>query len=81
LLDLSQQNLPNKASLEKIKKENAHFKDELDGKQNIQSAGNIGSQIAVLQKFGDNYAKRIEKEKKKLEDLNGKIKDVQFKIE
>jgi hypothetical protein len=47
----------------------------------MQSAGNIGSQIAVLQKFGDNYAKRIEKEKKKLDDLNGKIKDVQIKIE
>ena len=43
--------------------------------------GNIGSQIAVLQKFGDNYAKRIEKEKKKLEELNAKIKDVQGKIE
>ena len=47
----------------------------------MQSAGNIGSQIAVLQKFGDNYAKRIEKEKKKLDDLNQKIKDVQIKIE
>ena len=31
----------------------------------------------MLQKFGDNYAKRIEKEKKKLEELNAKIKDVQ----
>lgn len=47
----------------------------------MQSAGNIGSQIAVLQKFGDNYAKRIEKEKKKLDELNAKIKDVQQKIE
>lgn len=47
----------------------------------MQSAGNIGSQIAVLQKFGDNYAKRIEKEKKKLDELNSKIKDVQQKIE
>ena len=44
-------------------------------------SGNIGSQIAVLQKFGDNYAKRIEKEKKKLDELNAKIKDVQTKIE
>lgn len=43
--------------------------------------GNIGSQIAVLQKFGDNYAKRIEKEKKKLDELNAKIKEVQQKIE
>jgi hypothetical protein len=44
--------------------------------KSMQSNGNIGSQIAVLQKFGDNYAKRIEKEKKKLDDLNSKIKNV-----
>lgn len=48
----------------------------MDGKSSLQSAGNIGTQIAVLQKFGDNYAKRIEKEKKKLDELNSKIKDV-----
>ena len=48
----------------------------IDGKSSMQSAGNIGTQIAVLQKFGDKYAKRIEKEKKKLDDLNSKIKDV-----
>lgn len=53
----------------------------MEGKSSSQSAGNIGSQIAVLQKFGDNYAKRIEKEKKKLDELNNKIKDVQVKIE
>jgi chromosome segregation ATPase len=35
----------------------------------------------VLQKFGDNYAKRIEKEKKKLDELNAKIREVQGKIE
>ncbi|CDW83010.1 UNKNOWN [Stylonychia lemnae] len=66
-----------------MKKENALFKEELnlEGKSSMQSAGNIGSQIAVLQKFGDNYAKRIEKEKKKLDELNTKIKDVQQKIE
>jgi prefoldin subunit 5 len=52
----------------------------MEGKSTMQS-GNIGSQIAVLQKFGDNYAKRIEKEKKKLDELNSKIKDVQTKIE
>ena len=45
------------------------------------SGGNIGSQIAVLQKFGDNYAKKIEKEKKKLDELNSRIKEVQVKIE
>jgi len=53
----------------------------MEGKSTSQSAGNIGSQIAVLQKFGDNYAKRIEKEKRKLDELNNKIKDVQVKIE
>lgn len=35
----------------------------------------------MLQKFGDNYAKRIEKEKKKLDELNSKIKKVQTQIE
>ena len=44
-------------------------------------SGNMGSKIAILQQFGDNYAARIEKEQKKILDLNFKIKDVQIKIE
>ena len=83
--DTSNSSFPksNAAHITQLRKDNANYRDELnqEGKSSIQSAGNIGSQIAVLQKFGDNYAKRIEKEKKKLTDLNDRIKDVQAKIE
>ena len=41
----------------------------------------MGSKIAILQQFGDNYASRIEKEQRKILELNDKIKDVQVKIE
>jgi len=59
-----------------MKKEAGVKKEDED-----ETSKRIVSQIGELQKFGDNYAKRIEKEKKKLDDLNSKIKDVQEKIE
>ena len=55
-------------------------KEELEGRSSVHSTGNIGSQIAVLQKFGDNYAKRIEKEQKRLQELDENINAVQKKI-
>lgn len=54
-----------------MKKEGSAKKEEED-----ETSKRIVTQIGELQKFGDNYAKRIEKEKKKLDDLNSKIKDV-----
>ena len=42
---------------------------------------NQTSKIAVLQKSGDNYAKKIHRETTKIKDLDAQIKVVQKKIE
>ena len=48
----------------------------------MQSAhgGNLGSQIASLQRFGENYANKIEQERANLELLDAKIHEVEEKL-
>lgn len=41
----------------------------------------MGSKVAILQKYGDNYAQRIKQEQVKINEINNKIKEVQIRIE
>ena len=66
--------------IEKIKKETESLREQLclDSLQSTNAA--TGSQIARLQDQGDAYAKKIQQEQKKLEELDLQIVQVQQKI-
>ncbi len=66
--------------IEKIKKETESLREQLclDSLQSTNAA--TGSQIARLQDQGDAYAKKIQQEQKKLEELDLQIAQVQQKI-
>ncbi|CDW83323.1 UNKNOWN [Stylonychia lemnae] len=73
------------------KKERSIKEDQTADKKNINNPsepqastdldGNMGSRVAILQKYGDNYAQRIKQEQIKINEINNKIKDVQIRIE
>eukprot|EP00347_Sterkiella_histriomuscorum_P017603 403348708 len=43
--------------------------------------GNMGTKVALLQQYGDNYAQMIKIEQVKINEITNKIKDVQVNIE
>jgi len=68
--------------VDKIKKESASFRDELNADSKITSMANANSisNIARLQDIGDSYAKKIEFEKRRIADLDEQIAQYEAKI-